>query len=165
MGFVLCPSHSDSVLVDLLYFPKMFWNFKDLNPLLESKRLCYLCTCWPRAQTLRCGGWRVERGPGLLDLTGCPGSVITVLMLSPSKVQYCDNWRMAANLTRVHRIRARSTEWAPAPNRRLLFLRYVDLETFIGKFMCFYVYFNCFYLILHVIYKSNMQKYKNTEVT
>lgn len=39
-------------------------------------------------------------GVGLLDMTGCPGSVITVLMLSPSKVQYCDNWRMAANLTR-----------------------------------------------------------------
>lgn len=39
-------------------------------------------------------------GVELLDMTGCPGSVITVLMLSPSKVQYCDNWRMAANLTR-----------------------------------------------------------------
>lgn len=54
----------------------------------------------PRAQTLWCG-WRMEPRPGLLDVTGCPGSVITVLMLSPSKVQYCDNWRMAANLTRV----------------------------------------------------------------
>lgn len=46
-------------------------------------------------------GWFIEEIPGLLDLTGCPGSVITVLMLSPSKVQYCDNWRMAANLTRA----------------------------------------------------------------
>lgn len=31
-------------------------------------------------------------------LTGCPGSVITVLMLSILKVQYCDNWRMVAIL-------------------------------------------------------------------
>lgn len=34
-------------------------------------------------------------------LTGCPGSVITVLMLSILKVQYCDNWRMAANLPSI----------------------------------------------------------------
>lgn len=47
---------------------------------------------------------RMEPSPGLLDMTGCPGSVITVLMLSLSKVQYCDNWRMAANLTRVQLI-------------------------------------------------------------
>lgn len=37
--------------------------------------------------------------PPLLDVTGCPGSVIRVLMLSILKVQYCDNWRMAAILT------------------------------------------------------------------
>lgn len=47
-------------------------------------------------------GWMMP-SVGLLDVTGCPGSVITVLMLSPSKVQYCDNWRMAANLTRSPR--------------------------------------------------------------
>lgn len=44
---------------------------------------------------------------GSLEMTsryaGCPGSVITVLMLSPLKVQYCDNWRMAANWTQVTR--------------------------------------------------------------
>lgn len=44
----------------------------------------------------------------LLEMTGCPGSVITVLMLSPSKVQYCDNWRMAANLTRIQQSKANS---------------------------------------------------------
>lgn len=32
-----------------------------------------------------------NQASGLLDVTGCPGSVITVLMLSQSKVQYCDN--------------------------------------------------------------------------
>lgn len=42
--------------------------------------------------------WRTT-ALALLDLTGCPGSVITVLMLSILKVQYCDNWRMAAILT------------------------------------------------------------------
>lgn len=44
-----------------------------------------------------------EDGPFLahLDVTGCPCSVITVLMLSILKVQYCDNWRMAAILTSV----------------------------------------------------------------
>lgn len=47
-------------------------------------------------------GWMMP-SVGLPDVTGCPGSVITVLMLSPSKVQYCDNWRMAANLTRPPR--------------------------------------------------------------
>lgn len=40
-------------------------------------------------------GWRHWRTRWL---TGCPGSVITVLMLSILKVQYCDNWRMAAIL-------------------------------------------------------------------
>lgn len=38
-------------------------------------------------------------GKRALWLTGYPGSVITVLMLSNVKVQYCDNWRMAAILT------------------------------------------------------------------
>lgn len=40
----------------------------------------------------RCYGWMANGGKlWTARLSGCPGSVITVLMLSPSKVQYCDN--------------------------------------------------------------------------
>lgn len=48
------------------------------------------CQRKTQAQSL----WVVDKwnqASRLLDVTGCPGSVITVLMLSPSKVQYCDN--------------------------------------------------------------------------
>lgn len=48
-----------------------------------------------------------ERTPAARWLTGCPGSVITVLMLSVLKVQYCDNWRMAAILPPVRRAASR----------------------------------------------------------
>lgn len=44
--------------------------------------------------------WKGRRQPAQW-LTGCPGSVITVLMLSILKVQYCDNWRMAAILPSI----------------------------------------------------------------
>lgn len=84
------------------YFKRFTWKW-DLTGLDEvwgnKLPIFYGWTCWPRAWWV--GGWRMEPSPGLLDVPGCPGSVITVLMLSPSKVQYCDNWRMAANLTRV----------------------------------------------------------------
>lgn len=82
------------------------WSAKKKHVLYEvpaNKLLLYenyCCTCWPVDHR------QLEPSLGLLDMTGCPGSVITVLMLSPSKVQYCDNWRMAANLTLTQQIRA-----------------------------------------------------------
>ena len=82
------------------------WDTSKQTAKMQRKTLLSLHLLTESADIM--GGWQMERRPGtgLLDLTGCPGSVITVLMLSPSKVQYCDNWRMAANLTRVQWIKA-----------------------------------------------------------